>query len=125
MEFPKKAGAKSPSRYTQKPQLTLFAERTRTTSFDWREVDDRMLRTALGAALSAGAMLGFSKASGGAGVMLKVWHGEAMASEFAANAGELNELLQFVIGHMASSAEDVWEMYGRPEEKAAEQQAAD
>lgn len=124
MEFPKKS-SKPTSRYTAKPQLTLFADRTRTTIFDWREVDDRVMRTALGVALSAGAMLGFSRASGGAGVMLKVWHGDATASEFAANAGELNELLRFVIEHMSSSSEDTWEMYGRPGEKLAEKQIAD
>ena len=92
----------------QRQRLTLFDSRnTKPKGVVWPDVDSVELRGALAAALSMGATVSFSPAAGGAGAMVKIYQGDYQASEFAADASQLNELLAIVLDNYQSGAEDI------------------
>lgn len=93
---------------TARNKAAWFDERAnRSPGIKWQRLNDLEMRSALCAALSAGATVSFSSAAGGAGIMYKVYHGEEQAQEFVGTVEELNELLTMTVNNFASSSEDV------------------
>lgn len=87
---------------TARNRAAWFDERSNVApGMEWGKVDDLSLRSALAAALSAGATVSFSSAAGGAGIMYKVYHGDEQAMEFCNKASELNELLDMTLNNFA------------------------
>lgn len=99
----KDSGRRNGGQSRKMGKLAVFNERQkRSHGIVWREIDDLKLRAAIGIATGAGATLSFTRANGGAGVMVKLYKGDDAASEFAGSASELNELLDLIIDQWAS-----------------------
>jgi len=82
------------------------ARKLRSQLFAWTDVNVVDLLTALSLALENKATLSFAPATGGAGIVLKLWQGRIADDEFAGSPEELNELLALLIEGFASSSED-------------------
>lgn len=84
-------------------EMDIFKARSqRSHGIRWRDVDYTKLAAAIGIATAARATLSFSPASGGVGVMVKLYQGDTSASEFAGSAAELEELLTLIIDRWES-----------------------
>lgn len=95
-------------------RMAAWKRRKETSGVDWREVDITLLRAALHAIVSSDCAVMFAQARGGEGVMVKIYDEGAPASEFAANATEMDELLESLVHAFSSKAEDVIEAMRSP-----------
>jgi hypothetical protein len=85
-----------------------WQESRRERALDWSQVTPNAVIVAMAAVTQAGGTLVFSPAMGGQGFCLRVWHGEDKWTEYASSAEVLNQLLELVINHYASTAEDIY-----------------
>jgi len=85
-----------------------WQENRRERSLDWSQVSQVNVVVAMAASSQAGATLVFGPAMGGAGVCLRVWHGDDKWTEYASTAEAFNQLLEMVIEHYQSSSEDIY-----------------
>jgi len=85
-----------------------WQENRKERSIDWSRVEPTAIMVAMAASSQAGATLVFGPAMGGAGVCLRVWHGDDKWTEYASTAEALNQLLEMVIEHYQSSSEDIY-----------------
>lgn len=89
-----------------------WQENRKERSIDWTRVEATGIMVAMAASSQAGATLVFGPAMGGAGVCLRVWHGDDKWTEYASTAEALNQLLEMVIEHYQSSSEDIYQALG-------------
>jgi hypothetical protein len=89
-----------------------WQENRKERSIDWTQVRPVGILVAMAASSQAGATLVFGPAMGGAGVCLRVWHGDDKWTEYASTAEALNQLLEMVIDHYQSSSEDIYQALG-------------
>lgn len=98
----------------RKSPFEQWQENRRERMLDWSQVQPTQILVAMAAASQAGATLVFGPAMGGAGVCLRVWHGDDKWTEYAATAEAFNQLLEMVIEHYQSSSEDIYLALGLP-----------
>lgn len=98
---------------------SLWSRSTRRSGVDWREVDGTLIQCAMQAAVGGGGALMISGAAGGLGVCLTLFAGRDKLKEFALTADEVTDLLNGVIDHMASGAEDIRQAFGLGDTEAA------
>jgi len=79
---------------------------------DWAKVDPTLIQYAAAAVVTVNATLVLSSAMGGIGVTIRVWAGDDKWVEYAGTAEELNEWLEAVGDHYASSSEDLRTVLG-------------
>lgn len=84
----------------------FVARKLRSSLFCWTDVDVVELLTALSLALEHKATLSFAPATGGTGIVLKLWQGKIADDEFAGSPEELNELLSLLVDGMQEGSED-------------------
>lgn len=82
---------------------------------NWTQVDATSLVTAISTALAADAAIMLAPTAGGRGVMVKVYEDGEAASEYLMFAEDLNQHLELIIDTFQSSAEDVRQLFPRPE----------
>jgi phage terminase large subunit-like protein len=85
-----------------------WREKRQERTLNWADVHPTAAIVAMAATTQAGGTLVFSPAMGGMGFCLRVWHGDDKWTEYAANADQLNQLLELVIDHYASQSEDIY-----------------
>lgn len=110
-----KAAAKASKGQTLEQRMSLFRVRQRAVGVDWRDVDQTSLVMALHTILTADAAVMIAPAAGGKGVMLKVYEGGESSAEYLMTAEDINAHLDVLIDAFASSAEDVRQLFPRPE----------
>jgi len=98
----------------RKSPFEQWQENRRERMLNWAEVQPTQILVAMAAASQAGATLVFGPAMGGAGVCLRVWHGDDKWTEYASTAEAFNQLLEMVIDHYQSSSEDIYQALGLP-----------
>jgi len=113
------ANAKTPFRKVaeakaRKSPFEQWNENRRERMLNWSEVQPTQILVAMAAASQAGATLVFGPAMGGAGVCLRVWHGDDKWTEYASTAEAFNQLLEMVIEHYQSTSEDIYQALGLP-----------
>ncbi len=89
-----------------------WQENRKERSIDWARVESTGILVAMAASSQAGATLVFGPAMGGAGVCLRVWHGDDKWTEYASTAEAFNQLLEMVIEHYQSTSEDIYMALG-------------
>lgn len=113
------AKANTPFRKVQeanrrKSPFEQWQENRRERVLNWADVRPTQILVVMAAASQAGATLVFGPAMGGAGVCLRVWHGDDKWTEYAASAEAFNQLLEMVIEYYQSSSEDIYLSLGLP-----------
>lgn len=99
------AGKKAEKSLSERMQA--WKQRKESTGVAWREVDCAVLKGAIHAILSSDCAVMFARARGGDGVMVKVYDEGTPASEFAATAVELEELLMGLVEVFGNTSEDI------------------
>lgn len=79
----------------------------RERGVDWAQVDPDLIRYAATAVVTANATLVLSSAMGGLGVTIRVWAGDDKWVEYASTAAQLNDWLESIGDHYASTSEDL------------------
>lgn len=97
----------------------------RRRGVDWAEVDQELLRYAAAAVVTCNATLVLSSAMGGIGATIRVWAGDDKWVEYAGSAEELNDWLEAVGDHYASTSEDLRLVLGMVDGSAGEAAEAD
>jgi len=110
-----KATAKANKGQTLEQRMAGFRDRQRAVGVDWRDVDPTSLVMALHTLLTADVAVMVAPAAGGKGVMVKVYEGGESSAEYMMTAGDINAHLDVLIDAFASSAEDVRQLFPRPE----------
>lgn len=89
-----------------------FKARGSGVTCDVGSADRSVIIAAIGTCVAAGVLLTIGGAQGGRGYMVSVYCDGAQHRDYASNNDELRELLICVIDAYASSAEDVYQVYG-------------
>lgn len=92
---------------TRERSELFTARKLRSSLFAWTDVDIVELLSALTLALENRATVSFAPATGGAGIVLKLWQPKNADEEFAGSPEELNELLGLIVDGFQNGSEDI------------------
>lgn len=100
-------------------RMSAWKRRKDSVGMSWRDVDSQSLKAAIHAIIAADCAVMFARARGGDGVMVKVYDEGEPASEFAATAEEMTEMLDALVGAFGNSAEDLYAAMAPPSESVS------
>jgi len=109
---------KKPIKYGQARQdlggmLSIFREVRHESTFDWRDIDDHLLRAALMAVTESGHAVMFGQASGGLGVTIRIFVGKRKGMVVATTGAKFDAVMTAIINDVHMQGSDWIELTAR------------
>lgn len=93
--------------------LGIFKEVRQQSTFDWRDIDDHLMRAAMMAVTENGHAIMFGQASGGLGVIIRVFIAKRKGMVVATTASAFDSIMRAILDDVHMGGGDWFELTAR------------